>query len=472
LQEQATSKVSDQGREFSTPRSIVAGVQLPEEVERALTEVGNQFGLVPTCLVGGVFSVLGAAVGNGAILETSFFPAPVNSSLHCLLFDKEGNAAERSVQALIQPLRDIQDQKLTTLMQAGAKNVHEQIHRVERERESFFGANAVRDPAVEASFEAKITQLRSLLHPVIISENCLPGNLYQAAAKGDGRGLLAVYGDLAFGQLLGAKKRAADLDVLSRGWLGKTPENGALDTTKSQLLIRPAIGCVLICSSGTIARLVCSGEATTREFVDRLILSDAARMMRSGSAVTADGRRQLPERWSTLIQRLVRLRESGAQRRVRLSSQAVDLLAEYVREVDQSGQERWLKHAPTIAAKLAVILHFCGAGTMTEIVENTMRNAVVLARWLIKETAATASQCAAREQENSVREEATRMLQKLRSLMSLGKRIRPREVYRKYNDPKKALHEPALDLLLRTGQARCLEDGTLELVPQAPGGPA
>ncbi len=78
LQEQATSKVSDQGREFSTPRRIIAGVQLPEEIGRALTEVGNQFGLVPTCLVGGVFSVLGAAVGNGAILETSFFPAPVD----------------------------------------------------------------------------------------------------------------------------------------------------------------------------------------------------------------------------------------------------------------------------------------------------------------------------------------------------------------------------------------------------------
>ncbi len=108
---------------------------------------------------------------------------------------------------------------------------------------------------------------------------------------------------------------------------------------------------------------------------------------------------------------------------------------------------------------------------MNEIAENTMHDAVVLARWFVKQTAATASQCAAGEQENSVREEAARMLQKLRSLMSLGKRIRPREVYRRYNDHKKALHEPALDLLLRTGQARCLEDGSLEAVQQAPGGP-
>src|SRR5216683_7150598 len=127
------------GPESPAVESIIAGVAMPEEIGRVLREVGNQFGLAPASLIGGVFSVLGAAVGNGAILETSFFPAPVNSSLHCLLFDQEGNAAERSVQALIQPLRDVQDQKLTTLMQAGAKKVHEQIHRVERERESFFG---------------------------------------------------------------------------------------------------------------------------------------------------------------------------------------------------------------------------------------------------------------------------------------------------------------------------------------------
>ena len=61
------------------------------------------------------------------------------------------------------------------------------------------------------------------------------------------------------------------------------------------------------------------------------------------------------------------------------------------------------------------------------------------------------------------------MLQKLKTLMSLGKRVRPRDLYRKYNDHKKALHEPALDLLLRKGQVRYLEDGSVEAVQQLTG---
>jgi len=440
---------------------------MPEEAGRVLREVGNQFGLAPASLVGGVFSVLGGAVG--AVLQTRFFPAPINSSLHFLLIDKDGNAGERAVQALIQALRDIQDQRLLTLVQTGAKNVQQQIQRVEREREAFFGFDTVRDPAVQASFEATLRQLRSLLHPVLIHENCLPGTLYQVAGNADGRGLLAVYQDLAFMRLLGGKKLAADLDLLSRGWLGKTPQNGGLDITGNQLLIRPALGCVLVCGSRTIARLVCSAEATVRDFVEQAILSSAARIIRSSSEVNADGRRQLPDCWSMLIRRLVTLRESLAQRQLGLSSQATAVLAAYVREVEQTGQDRWLKNAPIIAAKVGMILHFCRAGTMNEIAENTMRNAVVLARWFVKQTAATASQCAAGEQENALHEEASRMLQKLKTLMSLGKRVRPRDLYRKYHDHKTALHEHHLDLLLLKGQVRYLEDGSLEAVQQLTG---
>src|SRR6266849_9796868 len=106
------------GPKSPAAESIIAGIEMPEEIGRVLREVSNQFGLAPASLVGGVFSVLGGAVG--AVLETRFFPAPINSSLHFLLFDKDGNAGERAVQALIQALRDIQDQRLLTLVQTGA----------------------------------------------------------------------------------------------------------------------------------------------------------------------------------------------------------------------------------------------------------------------------------------------------------------------------------------------------------------
>src|SRR2546425_6523315 len=76
------------GPESPAAESVIAGVAMPEEIGRVLRKIGNQFGLAPASLVGGVFSVLGGAVE--AVLETRFFPAPVNSSLHFLLFDKDG----------------------------------------------------------------------------------------------------------------------------------------------------------------------------------------------------------------------------------------------------------------------------------------------------------------------------------------------------------------------------------------------
>lgn len=63
------------------------------------------------------------------------------------------------------------------------------------------------------------------------------------------------------------------------------------------------------------------------------------------------------------------------------------------------------------------------------------------------------------------RRPANRMLEKLKDC---EEPVRRRELYRKYDDESKALHDPVLEFLLRTGQARSLEDGRVEPVQQPP----
>ena len=74
-----------------------------------------------------------------------------------------------------------------------------------KQRESFFAGATIRDPAVDASFNAQITRLKNLLRPALILENAAPGELSHAAANSGG--LLVPHGDHSFARLLNAASK-------------------------------------------------------------------------------------------------------------------------------------------------------------------------------------------------------------------------------------------------------------------------
>ena len=93
------------GLESSAIRNSLRELELPSEFKRLLTQVGNHYELSPASLLGGTLSVSGVAIGNGVVLETPFWPSPVNASLACAICGDRTEPIEGAFQALTQALR-------------------------------------------------------------------------------------------------------------------------------------------------------------------------------------------------------------------------------------------------------------------------------------------------------------------------------------------------------------------------------
>jgi hypothetical protein len=449
------------GPEFSNRINQLSRIELPGDLSHLFHAVGSH-------LVGAVLSVLGVAIGKGAILQADFWPTPINPGLGFALCTDQSEAIEGACQAITQSLRDEGDKKLSR-MGEGAKDIQEQIRAVESERRAFFGADIVRDPAVDARFLAKIEGLRSLLHPTIVAEINRPGSLNLTVSRNGGAGLLACLNDTSFlREIDAATKDPRDLGILTQAWQGKTPELSCAAAHKTRPIVRPVVGVLITFTEETISRLVCSADPLVRVFAPQLILARAPHSGCSGGADLPP----LPQFWPLRIEHFVALRDSGVRRQLRLSREAASLLRAYAKEVSkqESEQQRWLRKAPINAAKICIILHLWKDSESDEITEKTMRAAIELARWLAQESAATACACAAGAADREIRQEAAVMLQKLKKRIEHFQRpITRRELYQCYDNESRALHDPVLEFLLRAGQVRWVDGDRLEPTPETSG---
>lgn len=431
-------------------------IAMPGDLKHVFIKTG-------THLIGAVLDVLGVAIGQAVVLRTALSPSPINPGLGFVICDEQSEVIEGACQAIAQPLRDIADRKLTRMCE-GANDIEEQIRQVESQRRAFFGADIVRDEKADAQFLAKLEGLRSLLHSTMVVENPRPGRLSFAVGKNGGGGLLAYFNDGWFSQVLDSvTKNPIDLEILIQSFQGKTPEISYSGSQKERPIVRPVVGVLSTCIPETMSRLVCSQDPVVHQFVAQLMLARAP--LANPECLDGAGIVRLPEFWPSRIERFVALRDSGVRRQLTLSPAAAAALSAYVKEVGKhlSEQQRWRRKSAILAAKISIILHVWKGTDSDELTEKTMRTAIELSQWLAQESAATACAYAAAEQDRVVRRAAAVMLEKLHhGIKKLGRPVTRRELYQKYNDESRALHDPVLEFLLRAGQARWVDGGRLE----------
>lgn len=170
----------------------------------------------------------------------------------------------------------------------------------------------------------------------------------------------------------------------------------------------------------------------------------------------------MQDSWTELTARLLSLRDSPTPLRLTLSRTATAVLGEYAQTSGdcRSAEGRWLRNAGMLAAKVALILQLWARERAREISADTMRIAIAQAGGLVSETAAVASSCLAAEEDSTNRQAAARMLEKLRRLGA----VRPRELYRTYDDETTAIHQPILESLIGTKKVSSLADGRVVAV--------
>jgi hypothetical protein len=444
------------GAGYGPKQGCIPGLQLPEELERFLIQMSNQFEIPPLAALLVTMAIMAAALGDGVVLATPL--GPISGSLACALWDDEARIRPL-VDILIQPFRDAADARLAELGEAGLKGVYQQIRDLEEQREAFFESDPVRDAKVESRFNAKVKALRALLRPALILENPAVGSLYQTVARGGGA--LALYHDSMVGRLLDApKKGGADFDFLTCAVRGRTPENSFLPSNIRRL-VRPSLSSVLICSKQRLEGLLCSGQPKVLEFKQQLLLSGVVRhRVRAGVALDSSSLRS----WGAWIGGLLSA-SLGPARRLTLSPRALGLMGEYGRKLERGvAAQRHLAWVPILAAKLSMLLHCFLGGLGAEISETTMRISLALAECLRQESASTARGCMTEQNGNDLDDRLDRMEEKISQMQP----VRFRKLRRSYDVQEAAPHRTVLDELVRRGRARVHKNGLIETVPTEP----
>ena len=425
--------------------------RLPAELSETLNEFSTRLGVHPTALLGPVFTVAGVPLGN-TVLETDLFPVPINACLECLIVEDNDPEVERLVQALVQPLRDEQDQRISAAGHRRSRQIRAEVRALENERESFFAGALKRNHAAAASFDLKIKSLQDQLQPLLVSDNHALGSLHLAVALSDG--LLANYDPATFQSTIKARKKgAADLELIAHGWQNRTPAAGLVDLSGKIVAVRPAVSCLARCDERILASLACANEPAIRHFADRLIVVDLH------NATMALGSGSVPKCWRTLLKRLMASRRPHQPRCFRLSKAAAELLAEYAVRNRRDGGQGLSKYATILVCKLALILHVM-AGTGTEVSLCTMGAALEASAWILNESTTALNRCVAAAQLTEMECEADQMLKKIQILSPVS----VRELQRTYRRIKVEELRRILDQLVAAGQVRLRTDGLIEAV--------
>ncbi len=389
--------------------------KLPKQIQNPLLELSRRIGFSTSSLLAPMFTVAGAGLGNGFVLETELFPGSLNACLDCgLIGDTMG--AEWVAELITQPLREEQDRRIAASANTTAKVLRKRIRDIEAEKERFFGNALMRDPAAESSFDSRIQALHDQLYPVLIVEDPAPGCAHDAAIRSGGNGVLVSYGDAMMQILIKARKKGSlDFVLLGRAQHNKSHEGGVLENHNTSL-VRPAVSCLIRCSEQSMSNLLCSPQPAVAQFVDQLIIAFPANSMSTTCG-------SVPDSWRLLLTDLLVHRGPSGSRTLTLSPSASALLVQYARDLGVHGQPgRLSRQAAMLVGKIALILHAISSTSAHEIPAATVIAAIAVAEAIIKQTTAAANRCVSSHGTSGLTAKAARLFQKIQTRPPISER--------------------------------------------------
>jgi len=359
--------------------NAVANPQASEEILRLVPRsildmaeaLGGLTGLPPHVLICACLTVLGAATGNAAALRVRAWRRTFNGAIQCLLLDPDRAPLLEAIEWIVQPLSDLQVDRLGGFNGAVRQRIEEQIAAC-----TWRASHGSPLELPEASAELRSLQLQ--LRPVLLTRDPSPGQLTgELARSGDGA-LLAIYSNRGWNQLLKAPegKRSLDLKCLAHGWKGHT-----LMTGHEAAALEPAVSALIVCHS---YRQLLEVESQGDRVIPRMLV--AAGSIQPGGAPALHWSLDALDSWSSLLRRLDSVRVSGGTYLVELDEDAEELLLTFAAESRTYGEpEESLQayYAPILAAKLSLALQLAHSQGPAVVTPGTMSDSIALTRLLV-----------------------------------------------------------------------------------------
>jgi len=444
MQTQSNSRSKRSNRAVRSSGHGETGFQLMNEV---VTHLGGVFDLSPYCLLPVSILTVGTAMGPAARLQTPVWPGLLNSALHVALCDVDGRLSQ-AVDFILQPLRDLQKARFTEESESTQRWIQERIKRLESYHEQWT-RHLVNDPNSE-SRPGQIAALRTRLKPVMLIENPAPGEVVAAMAHCADASLLVTYDDTSLCRLLDKARTAStnDFRLLHRGWEGGTFQASGIQAACCPI-VQPCISCLILCRPDTLGRLLSSEEPAVQQFCQQLVRLATCEESRK-TPISPGQSVELFTRWQDLIAGLVGRRRSGADYRIELSNGAQDLAMKHWQEELRSQGRRLGLNVPALAGKFALCSRLTESHGDPGVSAAAMQYSIRIAKWCSEYGVGLTEVLTSKSQKSELLRAAEKMLMRIRE----HGRITPRDLYRTYDCQRKELHQPVLEHLIKTGQAR------------------
>jgi hypothetical protein len=421
-----------------------AGFRLPAACVDLAAHLGGQFGFSSHLLLPCFPLALGLAA-SPCRLDTGIWPEPISAALDLALGVDNEKGFRLAVDHVLAPALSV----LAKNTIAGMRSSNAEQHK----HEMLVIGNRVPEQATAGNgLISEPARPRA-----VVVANLRPGQLRQVTDQHPNNLTLAVYDNAHFVQLTEKAKGRAEKDLLllRSGW-GKAPQMLPFAGTVES--VQSVISCLAVCAPSTLGRFVESRKALVRPLVEQfLVLVDTDKTSPVELQTGWVPQDRSFDAWINLYLRVADACSSAGDSLIGMTDEAGKLLLEYLREeMTVNPVPCRPELGPLIAAKLALCFNLCLAGPKSQVSAEVMRDAIGMARWLVR----TSAQAKTVLLELNLRRHAQRLLARIPSQGP----VEWRDLCRHFNPQTLAFHQPAVDWLVASEKIVRNSNGSLERV--------
>jgi hypothetical protein len=410
-----------------------------------MVTLGNFCGIDPASFLQLALWAISAAAGNAAKISSIVLPGPTNLALGFI--SNQSPRVDRAFERLLMPLQNVQDQNLRLFEAPARLKLERRAHDSEWEGIE----QRISGEQNERSSCNGVAKMRGMARTLRLSQNPPPGKLRAFLRQSSDSALGIQIGEQGLRKMLDAGvSSTCDWEMLLAGQHGRT----ILGTGEDTPVVAPMISSFVTGSPEILSRLLQSQDPAVQRFIDDTLVLPVQEVSPESQFNVKEVAQALGS-WSLLIEHLLEIRSSGRQLIITLADGAEQKLLDLFARSD--GGNTLARSAAKIAGA-SVLLNQVAE---MEISAELMDTAIATAKHLTSQTAIFRQWLA----DHACGARAEKMYDFLVQYGASEKW----KLWRRFDDHRKEIMEPALAILLANARAKLNPDGKIEALQHVNG---